>query len=209
MALKLSTFNIANAIVSITDGRPTIAFHRWINDTVKLIQSTVNDLSQFVADIAFSIEQSGIAIRTAQEAKAAAEAATTAAADAAGTAAAVGVLVNSYVLETNVLNATSTTITISNHTRVYGDGSSVPVVGGTITGLLAGTQYFVSYLDPNRAGGNVVYEVTVNGSEAGQTGDRHLVGGYATPTTAGMGGGGGTTRPAGVPGWQFPSRQIE
>jgi predicted transcriptional regulator len=206
VALKLSTFNIANAIVSIEDGRPTIAFHRWINDTVKTIQSTVNDLSQFVADIAFSIEQSGIAIKTANEAKAAAEAA----ADAGAAAAAAGVLVNSYVVEANVLsssidaNKTTATITVANHTRRYGDGSEVPVTGGTIGALAVSTQYYVSYLDPERDGGTVLYETTTNPSEAGQNGDRHLVGGYMTPTATGTGSGGGTTRPPGVPSWKFP-----
>lgn len=208
MALKLSTFS-ANQKITTPEGNATGPFLRWINDAVKSIQSSVNDIGQLVADIAFSLQQVGIAITTANEAKAAAAAATVAAEGAAAGAAAVGVLVNSYVVEANVLSATTTTIAIATHTRMYGDGSSVSVAGGTITGLTAGTQYYVSYLDPNRTGGAVSYEVTTNPSEAGQNGDRHLVGGYATQSIGGTGGGGGTTRPPGVPSWKFPDEQND
>ncbi|PTW45589.1 hypothetical protein C8J25_107274 [Sphingomonas faeni] len=204
MPLKLSNFDLANAIVNIKDGRPTVAFHRWINDTVKSIQANVNDLSKLVDDIAFSLRQAGIAITTANEAKAAALAA-------AGAAAAAGVVVNSYVVETGVLTSaidpgdpTHATITVANHTRMYGDATQVAVTGATISGLAQSTQYYVSYLDPEHLGGAVAYDVTTDQSEAGQSGDRHLVGGYATPSSTGTGGGGGTTRAPGIPSWKFP-----
>lgn len=210
MPLKLSTFSSNQRIVS-DGGNATGPFLRWINDTVKTIQANVNDLSQLVADIAYSLKQAGIAITTANEAKAAALAATAAAADAAAGAAAVGVVVNSYVVETGVLTSmidpadpTHAKITVANHTRMYGDGTQVAVTGSTIAGLAQSTQYYVSYLDPDHNGGAVTYEVTTNPSEAGQSGDRHLVGGFATPSSTGAGAGGGTTRPPGIPSWKFP-----
>ncbi|MEG8028990.1 hypothetical protein [Sphingomonas aerolata] len=209
MPLKLSTFS-ANQKITTPEGNATGPFLRWINDAVKSIQSSVNDIGQLVADIAFSLQQAGIAITTANEAKAAAAAATAAATDAAAGAAAVGVLVNSYVVEANVISAAidadtaAASISVSQHTRMYGDGTSVLVNGGTIMGLVAATQYYVSYLDPQHLGGAVSYEITTNPSEAGQTGDRHLVGGYAMPSANGSGGGGGTTRPPGIPSWKFP-----
>lgn len=201
--IKLSTFATGQRIVS-DNGTAAMPFLRWINDTVKSIQAGVNDLSGAVEMIVEALRQAGIAVRTANEAKAAAEAAAGAAAGAGAPAS----LANSYVLEANVLSAAiegaTATITIANHTRVYGDGLQVAVTGGSIPGLAPATQYYVSYLDPSRSGGVVTYDSTTNSSEAGQTGDRHLVGGYATPSTAGAGGGGGTTRPPGVPSWKFP-----
>ncbi len=179
MALKLSTFNIANAIVSITDGRPTIAFHRWINDTVKAIQSSVNDISQLVADIALSLQRAGIAITTANEAKAAAL-----------SAAREPALVNSFVTPDSVLSAmidstatTTANITITDHVRHYADGTTVDVTGSTITGLALSTTYYVTYVDANRTGGTVTYMSTTDYSTAGQGSDRHLVGTVTTPAS--------------------------
>ncbi len=179
MALKLSTFNIANAIVAVADGRPTVAFHRWINDTVKTIQSSVNDIGQLVADIAFSLERSGIAITTANAAKAAALA-----------AAREPALVNSYVTPDTVLSsmidataATTANITITDHVRHYADGTTVNVTGATITGRAISTTYYVTYVDANRTGGTVAYTATTDYAAAGQGSDRHLVGSVTTPAS--------------------------
>ncbi|MES3048084.1 hypothetical protein [Sphingomonas faeni] len=210
MAIPFTRFNIADRIVG-DNGRPSVPFHRWINDTVSTIISFVNDQAATVAMILEALRLAGIAVQTANEAKEAALAATAAAADAAAGAAAVGVVVNSYVVETGVLSSaidpadpTHATITVANHTRQYGDTTRVAVTGSTIAGLAQSTQYYLSYLDPDHTGGVVAYEVTTNPSEAGQSGDRHLVGGYATPSSSGSGGGGGTTRPPGIPSWKFP-----
>ncbi len=200
--IKLSTFAIGRRIVG-DGGMPTTEFLRWINDCVKNIQTNVNDLGMLLTMIVAALKQAGIAIQTAEEAKAAVEA-----------AAREPALINSYVVEQNVLSAaidtanpTTAIITVANHTRMYGDNSFVSVTGGTIPGLALATQYFISYLDPERAGGTVLYETTTNPSLAGQSNNRHLVGGYTTPSTGGTGGGGGTTRPPGVPSWKFPEQE--
>lgn len=79
---------------------------------------------------------------------------------------------------------TNVTITVSNHTRVYGDGSSVSVTGGTLTGRAYGTSYWVFYDQPSRAGGTVTYQSTTTYATAFPTNahpDRHFVGAVTTP----------------------------
>lgn len=120
-------------------------------------------------------------------ANAAAAAANTAAANAqttADTGAAANKIANSYVSGLT-LTATdagaSTTITISSHTRVYGDGTTKSVTGGSLTGLAYDTFYYIYYDDPTFAGGSVTYVATTSSTTAAQTGSRHVVGGVNTP----------------------------
>ena len=194
MAIKLSSFNLANPIVDKATGQATVAFLRWINDTVKTIATTITADEQFAADIAFSIQQAGIAITTANDAKAAALAQSRE-----------SNLVNSYVDPSTALTTTlstdmtTATITVANHTRVYGDGTRVAVTGSTITGLAIATTYYVTYIDSARTGGAVSYTTTTDPAAAAQGNDRHLVGTVMTPGSDGTGGqSGGTTGP-GVP----------
>lgn len=91
----------------------------------------------------------------------------------------------------------SATITISAHTRVYGDGTSVAVNAGSVTGLAYSTSYWVIYNDPTRAGGAVVYtaspSVQGNGIPTGQ----HFVGAVTTPAAAAPPTTGNPVRPPG------------
>lgn len=76
------------------------------------------------------------------------------------------------------------TITVSNHTRVYGDGESVSVTGGTVTGKSFSTLYFIYYDDEERDGGAVTYAAATTYLDAcpSQTNpDRHFVGSVTTP----------------------------
>ena len=194
MALNLSTFNIANAIVDPATGKPTVAFLRWINDTVKSIQSAVNDNAQLTADIAFSLQQAGIAVTTANDAKAAALSASRESS-----------LVNSYIDPSTALTTALSTdkatasIIVANHSRVYGDGTRVAVRGATLAGLSLATTYYVTYIDAARTGGAVSYTTTTDSAQAAQGNNRHLVGTVMTPGSDGTGGqSGGTTGP-GVP----------
>jgi hypothetical protein len=75
-------------------------------------------------------------------------------------------------------------VSIANHTRVYGDGTTVSVIGGSVTALAYSTLYYVYYDQPSRAGGSVSYAVTTNEASAAQVGDRHLVGTVTTPAAA-------------------------
>lgn len=197
MKLRLPSLNIADKLTTDT-GTPTTGFHAWINGVLKSVQSSINDISQLQADIVFTLEQAGIAITTANEAKAALAAKT--AADS---------LLNSYVAPDNILTTaldgtTAAAISIAAHTRYYGDGTTVPVNAGTITGLNLATIYYVVYDDDiPREGGTVDYHAITDYAQAAQTGDRHFVGNIKTPGSDGTGGGGGgVTYPPGVPPWK-------
>lgn len=97
-------------------------------------------------------------------------------------------LANSYVSGLTLTGTdagANATITISDHMRVYGDGTSVAVTGGSLTGLAYDTLYYIYYDQPSRAGGSVTYLSTTTASTAAQTGDRHVVGSTTTPLAAG------------------------
>jgi archaellum component FlaG (FlaF/FlaG flagellin family) len=88
-------------------------------------------------------------------------------------------LANSYVEPSNVLSASSDgTITITAHTRVYGD-TSVSVDGGSVSGFAQGDYVQVYYDDAAREGGAVTYQGTTG--LVSQEGARHIVGGVTIP----------------------------
>ena len=64
-------------------------------------------------------------------------------------------------------------VTIAAHSRVYGDGTSVAVDGGSVSGFTAGQYVTVYYVDAGREGGAVTYQGTTNA--IAQTGDVHIV----------------------------------
>ena len=151
------------------------------------------------------------AINAAAAAQAAADAADTAAAnaqaaaDAADTAAAAATteqeLNNSYVTGITITGTdagANATINITAHTRVYGDGASVSVNSGSVTGLSYSTLYYIYYDQASRAGGAVTYATTTDETVAVQTGDRHVVGSVTTPAAAAPDESGGYIRPPGV-----------
>lgn len=74
------------------------------------------------------------------------------------------------------------TVTIVTHDRVYGDGSSVSVTGGSITGLLNSTAYTIYYSDPQQTGGSVTYQATTNAVP--QVGGTHVVAQVTIPAVA-------------------------
>lgn len=114
-------------------------------------------------------------------------------------------LSNSYVdgLTIEAFNDGATChVDISAHTRVYGDGTSVPVNGGTISGLAHDTVIRVYYDQASRAGGAVTYQWTSDPSTAAQTGIRHSVGATVTPRAAEMDSVVGSGAPA--PGYVIP-----
>jgi hypothetical protein len=171
------------AIVDPATGLPTAAFQRYWQDSV---QQQVNALvaaanTQAAADAANA---------AAEAAQTAADTANTAAADASAVAEQVtadNALANSYVtgLTLTATDAGSNvTITISAHTRVYGDGTSVSVSGGSITGYAYSTVARIYYDQPSRAGGVVSYQATTSAEVAAQTGSRHSVGAVTTPAAA-------------------------
>lgn len=95
------------------------------------------------------------------------------------------------------------TITIPDHTRVYADGSEVPIDGGELA-LANGLTRLIFYDDAARAGGAVSYQMTASAADGYFSADhpyRHFVG-YVTAVDAGGGGGSvGGSSPPGGGGW--------
>lgn len=192
--------------ISIVDEnqKPSPAFHSWWQQVVTAIKNAFNRLEELVLDIEAAIVAAGIAIDAAADAQASADAAQAAADAAEGTGAGaerIASLTNSGTIGLTLSAAdagTDVTITISTHTRAYGNGDSVSVTGDSITGLLYSTFYYVYYDDPTRAGGAVAYNVTTSETDAVQTGDRHLVGAVTTPAALDPDTDGKVVRPPGV-----------
>lgn len=105
-------------------------------------------------------------------------------------------LVNSYIDTASFSGALISCdefgeITIQNHTRVYGDGSSVSVTGDifTVSGVVMDDVIRVFYDDPTRSGGSVVYTHTVDPDPSlAQTGDTHSVGSVSVPLSGSLDG---------------------
>lgn len=105
------------------------------------------------------------------------------------------------------------TVTIPDHTRVYGDSSEVAVIGGDFT-LDETTSYLLSYDDEDFAGGELGVDfalVEITPGTGGQTGGdayfsaanpyRHYLASISTVNEAGEGGGAGGSSPPGGGGW--------
>jgi hypothetical protein len=194
MALKLPRLQRTISIAG-RDGKPALEFHQWWARFAENIEDAFNQLAATVDAIAAAqaaADAANAAAAAADAAAVAAQSAATGAQDAADTAAAQTNLVNSYPggLTLGATDAgTDASISISAHTRVYADGTSVSVNSGALTGLAYSTLYYVYYDDADRTGGAVSYASTTSGATAAQIGDRHLVGAVTTPA----GGGGPTT----------------
>jgi hypothetical protein len=162
------------------DGRFTNVTLRTLNDALEGLATAINAIAA-LPEIQAALAALDAATAAAQAAADNANAAATATTNATS-------LANSYVsgLTLTATDAgSSATITISAHTRVYGDGASVSVSGGSLTGLAYDTTYYIYYDQPSRAGGSVTYQSTTDPTLAAQTGDRHVVGSTNTPLAAG------------------------
>ncbi|NYD88748.1 hypothetical protein [Sphingomonas melonis] len=188
MALKLSRLVGTSPIVD-GDGKPTLTFVRYWQTFAEQIERAINAIAEILG-ITDDLDK---AIKRAQAA--AAEAKDAADASAAATAATKReqALVNSYIDPDTVLSASPTTITIAAHSRMYADGTSASVNGGTVNATAAGDADYVFYVDPERDGGTVTYQVST--TPPTQTGDTHVVGAVAIPTTGTVDGGEGPRRP--------------
>ena len=186
MTLKLDRLNNAVGIVD-NAGRPTVQFQILMQRAFERIEAAINDLATTVAAVA-------AAQAAADAANTAADAAQTAA-DSAQAAAVAAQAVADDATETSALApsgvtgltltasdaGSNATITISAHTRVYGDGSQVSVNSGSVTGLAYSTAYYVFYVDASRSGGAVTYQASTNAADAAQIGDVHSLGTVTTP----------------------------
>jgi hypothetical protein len=195
MALKLPRLPQNQQLID-ANGFPTTVFVLWWQSVVKQVETSING-------IALALEAAGIALAAADAAQTAADsadAAAVAAQDAADGVNAASSLANSYVTGLTITATdagANVTITISAHTRVYGDGTSVAVTGGSLTGQPYSTLIYVYYDQASRAGGAVTYVATTNLDDVAQLGDRHSVASVTTPAAAAPPNDGGGVRPPG------------
>ncbi len=175
-------------------------FERYWDEAMTQLEKTLNAILD-IPLIEDALSQVDAAVVEAQAAASAASASAAVAQESATGANAVAALTSSGVTGITITAAdagSSVTITISGHTRTYGDGSSVAVLGDTLTGRSYSTSYYIYYDDPARTGGTVSYQTTTNQSDAIQAGDRHLVGVVTTPAAAGGPEDGFEVRPPGL-----------
>jgi hypothetical protein len=163
---------------------------RW-EFTQRAWQKAMEAIEESFAGLAASVAAIEAAQAAADAANLAAAAANTAAATAqtaAETVEASSALANSYTTGLTITATdagTSATITISAHTRVYGDGSSVSVMGGSLTGLAYSSSFWVGYVDAARTGGAVTYTSSASIQGNGTSADYHFVGAVTTPAALG------------------------
>ena len=203
LKFKLSALDRAGSIV-VQDGTPTHQFQQNWQNQGKAIEGAIQILAEAVDGILAAqaaAEAANAAAAVAQDAAATAQVAAEAANDAAAAVGSEGTITasgTSGLTLTATDAGTDATVNISAHTRIYGDGSSVSVSAGSITGLAYSTDYWVFYDDPTRAGGSVTYQHSTDPADAVQTGDRHSVGAVTTPAAAAPDNNGKEVLPAGV-----------
>ncbi len=147
-------------------------------EIIKPLEDAFNGLPQALIAAALAQEAAGAALTAAGTANAAAESVTVSSA-----------LANSTVTGLTISAAdagSDVTITISAHTRVYGDGTTAAISGGTITGRPYSTNLWIFYDAPKGTTGAVTYQAatTVQGNASGNP-NRHFVGAVTTPAALG------------------------
>lgn len=164
--------------VALTDagGKPTRVFQQWLQSFAEGIESELGALAAADAANAAAVA----ATAAAATANAAAGTAQSAATDAAAVAALTNSGVTGAVITGTDAGAT-VTVSVTAHTRVYGNSTSVSVNAGSVTGLPYSTLVYIYYDQASRLGGAVTYLATTSQTTAAQTGNRHLVGQITTP----------------------------
>ena len=186
------------------DGKPSQQFQTQWQFTMEKVEAAFLNLQEQIDLIALAQAAANAAQAAANAANAAAVLAYSAAVVAQDAATDVGEQSSLASSGTSGLTITATdaganvTVTISAHTRVYGDGTSVAVTGGSITGLAYSTAYFLYYDDASRAGGAVTFLSTVTAATAAQSGNRHSLGSVTTPAALAAPVTGNRNLPAGV-----------
>lgn len=165
------------------NGFPTAAFQQWWQAFAVGIEGELGALEAADAATAAAVAANAAA-SAANAAAVSANGAAVVAQGAADDAANANAIANSGVTGATI-TATDVgpdvTVSITAHTRVYGDNVSVSVNAGSVTALAYSTTYFIYYDQASRAGGAVTYQVTTVEANAAQLGDRHLVGRVLTP----------------------------
>lgn len=169
------------------NGFPTVQMQLHWQSTMEAIETAfaalttdVDDLASIVARLSATEAQAASAVTTAQATESRVS------------------LSDSYTNPTGVLTASSAgVVTIAAHSRVYGDGSSVSVNSGSVSGFASGQSVTVYYVDAGRAGGAVTYQGTTNA--VAQSGNTHVVGTVIVPAAGAADATGIGTQAPGVP----------
>lgn len=190
MTTRLDRF-MRNVAIVDKNGSPTMQEQAREQRNLEAIEAALNSLQdqlnliQAAQDAADAANTAAAAAQTAADnADTAAAAAQTAAEDAITVAAITASGVTGATI-TATDAGTDATVSISAHTRVYGDGTNVSVSAGTILAQPYSTLLYIYYDQPSRLGGAVTYVATTSQTTAAQTGDRHLVGQVLTPAALG------------------------
>lgn len=175
--------------VYFVDGKATLQFQLlWSQIAENFNALAAAQAAQAAADTAqaAAVTAQAAAASASTDAAAADAAATTAqtSADGANSVAALTASGVTGLTITATDAGANVTVTLSAHTRVYGDGTTVSVNGGSVTALSYSTLYYIYYDQASRAGGAVTYAATTSETTAAQVGDRHLVGSVMTPAAA-------------------------
>jgi hypothetical protein len=176
----------ANEALVDEQGRPSRRFQQVWQNTIEALVSVLTSQGASISEL----EAIYAGINTAQATASAAAQQTQA------TAAAVS-LANSYTDPVSGLLTASSAgaVTISAHRRIYGDGLSVDVNGGALSGLSPGDFVRVYYNDPARTGGTVSYLSTTG--DIVQQGDVHVLGGVLIPAVGELPSSGAPSTPPG------------
>lgn len=204
---KVNLTPIQASLPAVNDDRTlTFALQGELNRMMQALANTANYNAETIEIIVETLKQYGILVQRVKDveelqAKAVKEQA----------------LVNSYTDPTTVLTsstptgATTSTIVVANHKRVYADAAktTVNVTGKTITGLDPDTYYYLYYDDANFAGGAVDIKFSKNNLDAAQTNNRHSLGSIATPAVGGQQQSGGGTTPPGGGGYRNTTPRLQ
>lgn len=151
------------------DMKPTIKFQRHWQTTMERIEAAINALNT-------QVNSNTVLLAKITAAQAKADAANDNANDVSDRQS----IADSYTSPISVLTASNDgSIAIAAHARKYGNGASVSVNAGSVTGFAAGNHVTIYYKDAGREGGAVSYQGTT--SAVAQQGDTHIVGQVSIP----------------------------
>lgn len=189
MTLQLTPWDNATSFVDPQTGILTQRGQFWLNEALQQIYDEVGALAAAEA-AQNAADAANLAAANADAAATAAQGVASDAQAAADATSAKQSLTSSGVIGLSLTGTdagSSATITVSGHTRVYGDGTTATLAGSAINSLSYNTKYYVYYLDPTRSGGAVTYIASTTPSAAIQVGDVHSLGEITTPVAlAGM-----------------------
>lgn len=187
MAIKLPRLPANQKIVD-DQGYPTLVYSLWWQQVAETLEEALNAITTALDAAGIAIDAAEAAQMAADSANAAAVAAQTAADNAQmgadNSAAETSIAASGVTNFTPPLLSADTAgnVTIANHDRLYGDGTSVSVTGGVVaTGEPPTTAVWIFYDQPSRAGGAVTYQYSTDSNDSLQTGDRHSIGAVTIP----------------------------